>query len=117
GDKAFTLLFQNPSHGRHWLKVKLVGTRSNRAALGARIRADLVRPDGTTRSIYRQVGGASSYGGNSLVESIGLGAAPRVAELTVSWPTSKTTQTFRDLAADQTVEITEGSTSFKVLHQ
>ena len=41
GDKAYNLLFQNPGQGRHWLKVKLVGTRSNRAALGARIRVDL----------------------------------------------------------------------------
>ena len=95
GDKAYNLLFQNPGHGRHWLKVRLVGTRTNRAALGARIRVDLDRPDGATRSIYRQVGGASSHGGNSLVETIGLSDATRVTELTVSWPTSKTTQTFR----------------------
>ena len=67
-----TLLFQNPGHGRHWLKVKLVGTRTNRAALGARIRVDLKAPDGQTRSIYRTVGNNSSFGGNSLVETIGL---------------------------------------------
>ena len=56
GDKAYNALFLNPGHGRHWLKVKLVGTRTNRAALGARIQVDLERPDGLTRSIYRQVG-------------------------------------------------------------
>ena len=33
----------------------------------------------------------------------------RVATLTVSWPTSRTTQTFRDIPADQTIEIIEGS--------
>ncbi len=37
--------------------------------------------------------------------------------LTVSWPTSQTTQTFRDVAADQAIEITEESPSFRVLHQ
>ena len=41
GDRAYNLLFRNPGHGRHWLKVKLVGTQTNRAALGARIRVDL----------------------------------------------------------------------------
>jgi hypothetical protein len=35
--------------------------------------------------------------------------------LTISWPTSQTTQTFRDISADQTVEITEGSGSVKVV--
>ncbi len=34
GDKAHNLLFQNPGHGRPWLKVKLVGTQTNREALG-----------------------------------------------------------------------------------
>jgi hypothetical protein len=72
---------------------------------------------GAARSIYRTIGNNGSFGGNSLVETIGLGDATRVTELTVSWPTSKTTQTFRDVAADQSLEITEGSDSFKVLHQ
>ena len=38
GDQAYNVLFQNPGHGRHWLKVKLVGTRTNRSAIGARSR-------------------------------------------------------------------------------
>src|SRR5262249_11010635 len=68
GDRAYNLLFQNPGHGRHWLKVKLVGKTSNRAALGARISAVVRGPDGKPRSIYRTIGNNSSFGGNSLVE-------------------------------------------------
>ena len=75
GDKAANLLFKNPGHGRHWLKVKLVGTRTNRAALGARLRVDVDGPAGKRRSVYRQVGGGASYGGNGLVELVGLGDA------------------------------------------
>ena len=115
GDRSYNALFQNPGHGRHWLKVKLVGTRTNRAALGTRIRADVRGPDGKLRSIYRTVGNNSSFGGNSLVESLGLVDATKVAELVVSWPTSGTTQTFRDIAADQAIEITEGADSVHVL--
>jgi len=48
GDRSYNLLFQNPGHGRHWLKVKLVGTKTNRAALGARIKA-------VVRGVRRQV--------------------------------------------------------------
>jgi hypothetical protein len=116
GDQAYNALFQNPGHGRHWLKVKLIGVKTNRAALGAKIRVDRKGADGQTISVYRTIGNNSSFGGNSLVESIGLLDATRVTELTVSWPTSKSTQTFRDLAADQSIEITEGSDEFKVLH-
>jgi FG-GAP-like repeat/ASPIC and UnbV len=117
GDKSYNLLFNNPGHGRHWLKVKLVGTKTNRAALGAAIRVDLKEADGATRSIYRTIGNNSSFGGNSLVELIGLGNTTQVAELSVSWPTSKITQTFRIIQADQAIEITEGSDSFKTLRQ
>jgi len=113
GDRSYNLLFQNPGHGRHWLKVKLVGTRSNRAALGARIKAVVREADGKTRSIYRTVGNNSSFGGNSLVESIGLADATSIAELEVYWPTSRTTQTFREIAADQAIEITEGAAAVK----
>lgn len=107
GDRSYNLLFQNPDHGRHWLKVKLVGKTTNRSALGARIKAVVTSADGTTRSIYRTVGNNSSFGGNSLVESIGLLDATSVAELQIDWPASKTTQTFRNVPADQTIEITE----------
>jgi hypothetical protein len=115
GDKAFNLLFANPGHGRHWLKVKLVGTKTNRAALGARIQVDIKQPDGTTRSVYRQVGGASSYGGNSLTELIGLGDARSVATLTITWPASHSRQTFRNIAADRSIEITEETDAIRVL--
>jgi len=117
GDKAHNVLFQNPGNDHHWIKLKLVGTKTNRAAVGARIRVNLKSSDGRTRSIYRTVGNNSSFGGNSLVQSIGLLDASRVAELTVTWPTSRTTQTFHDLPADQTIEITEGAISYRVLRQ
>jgi hypothetical protein len=117
GDRGFNALFHNPGHKGHWLKVKLIGTKTNRSALGAKIQVELKEPNGETRSIYRTIGNNGSFGGNSLVESIGLRDAMSVERLTVSWPTSQTTQTFRRVAADQAIEITEGSESVKVLDQ
>jgi hypothetical protein len=111
GDRSWNLLFRNPGQGNHWLKVRLIGTRTNRAALGAKIRLEIASKDGRTRSVFRSVGNNSSFGGNSLVQSIGLLDAARVASLAVTWPVSRTTQTFRDLGADQAIEITEGATS------
>jgi FG-GAP-like repeat/ASPIC and UnbV len=111
GDQAYNALFQNPGHGRHWLKVKLVGTVTNRAAIGARIRADVKDANGQIRSIYRTVGNNSSFGGNSLVETIGLLDASRVATLVITWPTSKSTQTYHDIPADKLITVKEGSPS------
>jgi FG-GAP-like repeat/ASPIC and UnbV len=117
GDTAYNLLFQNPGHGRHWLKLKLTGTHTNRAALGARIRVDLFASDGSSRSIHRQVGGGSSYGGNCLVETIGLLDSTQAETLTVTWPASKTVQTFHNLPADCTIAIAEGAESFTLIRQ
>ncbi len=114
GDRGYNALFQNPGHGHHWLKVRLVGTRTNRSAIGARLQVNIARTGGL-RSIRRVIGNNGSFGGNSLVESIGLLNAKTVDRVTVTWPTSKTTQTFRNIAADQAIEITEGVDQYKVV--
>ena len=63
------------------------------------------------------VGVTSGTGDSSLVESIGLEDAASIDAITVSWPTSRTTQSFRDIAADQTIEITEGTATYQALRQ
>jgi tetratricopeptide (TPR) repeat protein len=117
GDRGYSALFDNPGNSRHWLKVTLVGTRSNRSALGARIHAEIREPGGVSRSIHRWIGTNGSFGGNSLVEHLGLGSARSVSRLTIIWPTSHTRQVFENVAAGQSIVITEGGSSFKVLKQ
>jgi hypothetical protein len=117
GDQSANVLFQNPGHGHHWLKVKLSGNRTNRSAFGARIRADVKGADGRSRSLYRVIGNNGSFGGNSLVELIGLGPETAVAQLTISWPTSRTIQVFRDVPADRMIAITEGEPDYRVVPQ
>jgi hypothetical protein len=117
GDQSYNALFQNPGHGCHWLKVKLVGTKTNRSALGARIQVELKGSDGASRSINRVIGNNASFGGNPLIETIGLSEATSVSRLTVSWPVSRTSQNFDNLAADQAIVITEGTDAYRVLHQ
>ncbi len=115
GDRAHNVLFENPGHGRHWLAVKLVGKKTNRAAIGAKIRVDTRRPDGSTNSFFREVSSGSSYGGNSFTQHFGLDALTKVETVEVTWPTSRTSQVFRNIPADRTVEITEGTDSYKTL--
>jgi len=113
GDRYHDVLFQNPGQGRHWLAVKLVGVKTNRSALGARIKVVTAGP--APRTVYRHVTSGSSFGGNPLEQHAGLGDARAVATLEIHWPTSNTTQTFYDIAADQALEITEFADTYKVV--
>ena len=105
GDKYHNVLFQNPGQGNHWLTLKLVGKKTNRAAIGARIK--VVTAGQKPLTIHRHVSSGSSFGANPLEQTIGLAQAERIAILEIHWPTSGTTQIFRDIAADQAIEVTE----------
>lgn len=113
GDKYHNIMFQNPGQGNHSLSVKLVGKKTNRAAIGARIKVvtDAERP----QTIHRHVSSGSSFGANPLEQTIGLSQAKKVAVLEVHWPTSGTTQVFHDLAAGQAIEVTEFAKDYRVL--
>ncbi len=117
GDRAQNLLFRNPGQGRHWLAIKLVGTRTNRAGLGAKLRVDFTTRSGAARSVFRQVGATASYGGSSLVEHVGLGDAATVDALTVTWPASRTARTFRGIVADRMIEVIEGAENYRLVER
>jgi hypothetical protein len=112
GDRYHNVLFRNPgTHGNNWLNVKLVGKKTNRAAIGARIK--VVTAGEKPLTVHRHVSSGSSFGANPLEQHIGLGKAKRVALLEIHWPTSGTTQTFRDLDANQGIEVTEFATDLR----
>ncbi len=108
GDKAANALFLNPGFGNHWITLRLVGTTSNRSAIGTRIRI-VVSEDGIERSIYRWVGSGGSFGANPLRVEIGLGRSDSITRVEVYWPATDITQAFREVAMDQRVRIVEGS--------
>ena len=106
GDGFGHALFRNPGFGNHWIEVKLVGVRSNRPGVGARIRCDITEK-GVRRSVYRHVNSGGSFGANPFRQHVGLGQAAKIDVLEVYWPTSDRTQTFRDVPVDQRVQIRE----------
>lgn len=114
GDRFRSVLFQNPGHDHHWLTVKLVGRQTNRAALGARIKVEIAGASPGT--IYRHVTSGSSFGGNPLQQTIGLGKANRITRLEIFWPTSRTTQVFENVPVDQAIEITETEPVYRRLN-
>ena len=74
-------------------------------------------PDGRSRSIYRGSVTTAASAATHWSSRSAWAMRPRVAQVTVSWPTSGTTQTFRDVPADQMIVITEGEASFNVVKQ
>ena len=88
---------------RHWLSVKLVGTRSNRSAIGARVR---VSAGGATQ-VDEVRGGGSYISQNDLRVHFGLGAAGSVERLQVRWPNGLEEE-WRGLAVDRLVTLKEG---------
>ena len=99
-----SLLKNNIDNKNSWLAVELVGTKSNRDAVGARI---TIEAQGKHQ--MREVVLGDGYGSqNSLRQYFGLGTNIKVDTLTVRWPRSGTIQTFRNVAANQIVRITEG---------
>jgi hypothetical protein len=107
-DRYGNALFDNPGLGDRHLTVELIGERSNRSAIGARIRADFV-DRGERRSIYRQVSSGGSFGASPLRQRLGLGGATSVERLEISWPTTGEVETFTDIAVGRTVRLVEGA--------
>lgn len=117
GDTYGNVLFRNPGNANHWLRVKLVGRKTNRAAIGARIKAVIAEPDRQPRAIYRVVSSGGSFGASSFQQHIGIGKADRVKTLEIWWPTSGTRQTFQGIKANQAIEIVEMQDSYKKIGQ
>ncbi len=113
GDKYHNVLFQNPGSRNHSLTVKLVGKKTNRAALGARIK--VVTAGERSLTVHRHVSSGSSFGANTLEQTVGLATATGVDRLEIYWPTSGTTQVFRAVAADQAIEVTEFAQTYRRL--
>ena len=106
GDAHALRLFDNPGHGNDWIVVKLLGVKTNRAAIGARITVTVDGEDGE-RVIHRSVGSGGSFGASPLMQHIGLGRAARNVEVDVWWPTSNTRQHFSNVGKNRFLEITE----------
>jgi hypothetical protein len=97
-------LFINETHnGNHRVLFRLLGTKSNRMAIGARV---TVYVEGLTQiDEVRDGGGYNSSNDTRL--HFGLGKAATMSKVEVSWP-GGLHQEFQNLPADAIYEVTEG---------
>jgi hypothetical protein len=86
----------------HWLKVRLVGTRSNRSAIGARVKVRY----GHKVQAQAVVSQSSFYSANDPRLHFGLGSETS-ADIEVNWPNGAQ-EKLSNIASDQLVTIQEG---------
>ena len=97
-------LLRNDIRGKHhWLKIKLIGTKSNRSAIGARV----VLHYGSRTQAQEVISQSSFYSANDPRLHFGLGDETS-ADIEIRWP-SGLQEKFKAVAADQLVVIKEGA--------
>jgi hypothetical protein len=97
------LLHNSGGNGNHFLNFRLLGTKSNRDAMGARIRVVA----GAISEIREIAGGGSYLSQSDLRANFGLGRAGRAETVEVAWP-SGLRQVFHNVEADKFYLIEEG---------
>lgn len=97
------LLRCDSSAPNHWIKVKTVGTKSNRSGIGARV---YCTPEGGRRQMDEVRSGGSYLSQNDLRVHFGLGKAEK-ADIEVHWP-SGIVDRIAGVRADQVITIVEG---------
>jgi enediyne biosynthesis protein E4 len=98
------ILMNRSSKENHWLLVKLTGTRSNRDGIGARLKATVAGG----RALYNHATTSTGLGASSDPRvHFGLGAAERVDQLEILWP-SGIRQVLANVPAGRIVAVVEG---------
>jgi hypothetical protein len=98
-----SLLLNTNKSPNHRVLFQLVGTKSNRAAIGSRVTIHAGR-----MTQFDEVRGGGSYlSQNDLRIHFGLGSATKIESIEVRWPTGKT-ESFQNVAVDKIYTITEG---------
>jgi enediyne biosynthesis protein E4 len=93
----------------NWIKVKAIGTKSNRSGIGARVKCVTHPPD--EKAPHSQIdevrSGGSYISQNDLRVHFGLGKAEKVDVLEVRWPSGQI-DTLKDVKVNQVVFVEEG---------
>ena len=110
GTRETSRLYRNSGSGNNSLEVRLVGTRSNRDAIGTKVSALADK-----RKVFKWVNGGNGFGSNnSRIVHLGLGREQQVDRLQIDWP-SGLRQSFQNIPVRQRIEITEGKNTFRSL--
>lgn len=105
-------LFKNVATGaaNHSLRIKLVGTKSNRDGIGSVVR--ITTPDGAQTQMLRS--GSSYLSASELVLTFGVGQQTKADTVEIRWPSGQVDK-LANITAGQTVTVTEGKSVTKTV--
>lgn len=107
GDAYQNSFFLNPGQNtNNWISVELEGSKSNRLAIGSRIKVTF-RENGVTRHVYKDVNSGGSFGASPLRQHIGIGQATAVDAIEITWNGSGVVQKIENIKPKQYVRIKE----------
>ena len=94
----------------NYLNVRLVGTKSTRDAVGARMKLNCGE-----RGQYRIVSSGSGFGCLPFEQHFGLGTLEEIESLEIRWPSGHQ-QVIESLPINQSISIVEGRDSFEAVY-
>jgi len=100
-----SLLRNDGGNRQNWIKIKLLGTKCNRTAIGARVRV----VTGDHAQIDEVHSGSSVMSQGDLRLHFGIGKAQMADLIEVKWPTTGKSERFTQVKANQILTIKEGS--------
>lgn len=100
-----SLLRNDGGNAQNWIKIKLIGTKCNRTAIGARVRV----LTGAHAQMDEVHSGSSVMSQSDLRLHFGLGKSHTVDLIEVKWPTTGKLERFTQIKANQIITIQEGS--------
>ncbi len=107
GVDAVDYLYHNQGNSNSWISIKLIGSQSNKSAIGSKVRVK-ANMNGNTVWQLREISAQSAYcGQNELRAHFGLGTASSIDSIKIEWPSGLVTY-FDSLGVNQFITITEG---------
>ncbi len=100
-----SLLRNDGGNKQNWIKIKLIGTKCNRTAIGARVRV----VTGKHAQTDEVRSGSSVMSQSDLRLHFGLGQVQTVDLIEVKWPTTQKLERFSQVKANHILTIREGS--------
>lgn len=100
-----SLLRNDGGNTQNWIKIKLIGTKCNRTAIGARVRV----VTGTHAQLDEVHSASSVMSQSDLRLHFGLGKAQTVDLIEVKWPTTQKVERLTQVKANQILTVREGS--------
>ena len=91
-------------NANNWIKIKLLGTKCNRTAIGARVRV----VTGKHAQMSEVGSGTSVMSQSDLRQHFGVGQAKTIDLIEVKWPTTQKVEKFTQIEAKQIITIREG---------